>query len=162
MKKLILIRHGKSSWDTPVKDEDRPLTPRGVKDALKMAEHITDFLPNRFVIWTSPAKRALNTAVIFSQFHNIPQELVIVHEELYTFDESQLVSSIQSVKNEHNNLILFGHNGAVTDFVNKFGDQSIVNVPTSGAVIIEFPQEQWQSIANGKIIKTLFPKELQQ
>ncbi len=33
MKKLILIRHAKSNWDTPLKDIDRPLDQRGLKDA---------------------------------------------------------------------------------------------------------------------------------
>ena len=33
MKELILIRHGKSSWDYPVSDKDRPLQERGINDA---------------------------------------------------------------------------------------------------------------------------------
>jgi phosphohistidine phosphatase len=32
MKNLILIRHAKSNWDAPLKD-DRPLDQRGMKDA---------------------------------------------------------------------------------------------------------------------------------
>lgn len=162
MKKLILIRHGKSNWDIPVNDEDRPLAQRGINDAHLIAEHITEYLPQRFMVWSSPAKRALNTAIIFSQYQNIPQDLLIVDPELYTFDVKKLSSTIKKCKNEHSNLILFGHNNAITDFVNKFGDKAIDNVPTSGVVIMEFEQDDWMTITNGRIIKTIFPKDIRQ
>jgi phosphohistidine phosphatase len=37
MKNLIVIRHAKSSWDAPLKDIDRPLDNRGIKDAHRIA-----------------------------------------------------------------------------------------------------------------------------
>ena len=159
MKKLILIRHGKSSWDLPFKDSDRPLSKRGLKDAHLISEKITKDLPNRFMVWSSPAKRARNTAIIFTQYQNIPSELLIVNDDLYTFDVKKLAATIKKCKNEHPNLILFGHNNAITDFVNKFGDKSIKNVPTAGVVIMQFDEENWQDISKGKIMKTIFPKE---
>ena len=30
MKKLVLLRHAKSSWDLNVSDKDRPLTEKGI------------------------------------------------------------------------------------------------------------------------------------
>jgi len=159
MKKLILIRHGKSSWDLPFKDSDRPLSKRGLNDAHLISEKITKDLPTRFMVWSSPAKRARNTAIIFTQHQNIPSELLIVNDDLYTFDVKKLAAAIKKCKNEHPNLILFGHNNAITDFVNKFGDKSIRNVPTAGVVIMQFDEENWQDISKGKIIKTIFPKE---
>ena len=41
MKKLVIIRHAKSSWDDPfLNDHDRPLAERGLKDAPKMAKRL--------------------------------------------------------------------------------------------------------------------------
>ena len=160
MKKLILIRHGKSNWDVPVNDENRPLSTRGVHDALLIAEHISKDLPSRFIVWTSPAKRALDTAIIFNQYHNIPHELTIVEDDLYTFDVMKLLTTIRKCKKEHPHLILFGHNPAITEFVNKFGDQKVSNVPTAGVVIMEFDQQDWKDIEHGRIVKTIFPKGL--
>jgi phosphohistidine phosphatase len=38
MKRLILMRHAKSSWDDDDQsDHDRPLSPRGARDAPRMA-----------------------------------------------------------------------------------------------------------------------------
>lgn len=155
-----MIRHAKSSWEVPVSDEKRPLSQRGVNDAHLVAEHISDILPNRFMVWSSPAKRAWHTSVIFSQVLNIPEELVVIKEDLYTFDVKKLFQIIKNCKNEYPNLILFGHNNAITDFVNKFGNKSIDNVPTSGVVVIEFDTEDWNDIDKGSIVKTIFPKEL--
>ena len=67
---------------------------------------------------------------------------------------------IKSCKNEFDSVILFGHNGAITNFVNKFGNIFIENVPTSGFVSLKFDSDNWQFIDRGRTIKTLFPKDL--
>ena len=37
MKKLILIRHAKSSWSLDVSDRDRPLTEKGIRKTEKIS-----------------------------------------------------------------------------------------------------------------------------
>ena len=37
MKKLILIRHAKSSWSLDVSDQDRPLTEKGIRKTEKIS-----------------------------------------------------------------------------------------------------------------------------
>ncbi|MBN9284557.1 MULTISPECIES: histidine phosphatase family protein [Flavobacterium] len=160
MKNLILIRHAKSSWDTPSRDIDRPISKRGINDANIIFSQVTKFLPKTFLVWCSVAKRAKETAMIFSQNISIPYENVILKDDLYTFDGKNLESVIKKCENRFDSLILFGHNEAITDFVNKFGDLYIENVPTAGFVSISFEQDSWDSIHKGKTIKTLFPRQL--
>jgi len=160
MKNLILIRHAKSSWDAPLQDFDRPLMQRGIKDAHDVANSCLSFLPKQFQVLSSAAKRAKETAIIFAQNISYPIENIIFSEELYTFDERKLESIIKLFPNSYNNVILFGHNEAITNFVNKFGSIFIDNVSTSGFVSLQFDTEDWQSIQNGKTIKVIFPKDL--
>lgn len=160
MKNLILIRHAKSNWDTPLKDIDRPLEQRGMKDAHLVSSNILEFLPKTYVIWSSIAKRASDTALIFAQNILYPIESIVYMKELYTFDENQLEKTIKSCKNEFDSVILFGHNAAITNFVNKFGDVFIDNVPTSGFVFLEFNTDDWAKIDRGKTKKILIPKDL--
>lgn len=160
MKNLILIRHGKSSWDLPVQDHDRPLTTRGILDAHLTSDEFKKFLPKRFILWTSTARRTFDTALIFAQNYLIPEELLLTDKKLYTFDCKSLTHVIKKINNAHESLILFGHNNAITDFVNKFGDTYIEKVPTSGIVVLKFDQDNWKDIQNGKVIKTIFPKDL--
>ena len=157
MKNLILIRHAKSSWDAPVQDIDRSISAKGVKNAHLIAAKTAFILPKSYIVWSSIAKRTRETAYIFSQYLSIPIETIHFSDELYTFDQKKLHLAIKKCKNEHNNLILFGHNEAITNFVNKFGDLKIDNVPTSGVVAIEFDSNDWSNLGKGKTIRTLFP-----
>lgn len=160
MKKLVIIRHAKSSWEAPLNDKDRPLSQRGIRDAHLVSIKIMDYLPDTYIVWTSTAKRALVTATIFSHHLHIPLETLILKDELYTFDEKTLEKVIKSCPNDYENLILFGHNAAITNFVNKFGDQFIENVPTSGVVCLEFDSDDWSNLQKGRTIKTVFPSHI--
>jgi len=160
MKNLVLIRHGKSSWELPIRDHDRPLTKRGISDSHLISDKIKNLLPNKFLMLSSTARRTLDTANIITQNLLIPEELVIQDKALYTFDYKSLLKFIKNINNQHDNIILFCHNSAITDFVNKFGDTYIENVPTAGVVFITFPQDHWNEIQEGKVVKTIFPKQL--
>jgi phosphohistidine phosphatase len=157
MKNLIIIRHAKSSWEAPLKDIDRPLTKKGIKNAHYVAEKCINYLPSKFVIWSSPAKRASETALIFAQTILYPLEDIIYKEDLYTFELNKLENVIKSCSNDFENVILFGHNEAITNFVNKFGDITVNNVPTAGFVSIEFDTNSWEKISKGKVKKVIFP-----
>ena len=161
MKNLILIRHAKSNWDTPLKDIDRPLDQRGLKDAHLVSLSINDYIPKTYLIWSSIAKRASDTAVIFAQNLLYPMESIVYKDTLYTFDERQLETIIKSCSNSFDSLILFGHNAAITNFVNKFGDVFIDNVPTSGFVSLQFDTDHWEKINKGKTQKIIAPKDLE-
>lgn len=160
MKNLVIIRHAKSDWDLPVQDKDRQLTKRGIKDANLVSLKMSNIIPKKYIIWSSSAKRASETAIIFSKNISYPIENIIYKEELYTFDEKKLEEVIKSCSNDFENVILFGHNNAITNFVNKFGDVFIDNVPTSGLVFLQFDTDSWGKIKNGKTKKTIFPKDL--
>ena len=160
MKNLILIRHAKSSWEAPLHDKDRPLTNQGMKDAHLVSSSISDYVPKTYIIWSSSAERASETAMIFAQNISYPIESIDYKDELYTFDENKLEKVIKSCNNDIESVILFGHNEAITNFVNKFGDVFIDNVPTSGLVWLQFETDNWQKISKGKTKKTIFPRNL--
>ncbi|HAH53863.1 MAG TPA: histidine phosphatase family protein [Flavobacterium sp.] len=160
MKNLILIRHAKSSWDSPMQDFDRPLEHCGILDADRVSTEFKKYLPTSFVVFSSPAKRARETALIFAKNLLYPLESIIFSDNLYTFDENKLEKTIQLISNDYENVILLGHNDAITNFVNKFGTIFIDNVPTAGLIWLQFESDHWEKIQKGKTLKTLFPKNL--
>ena len=160
MKQLILVRHAKSSWEAPLRDFDRPLTSKGIQDAHLVSSHIGNQIPKSFMVWSSTAKRASETALIFAQNISFPVESIIFKDDLYTFDEKKLEQVIKSCPNDYDNLIVFGHNEAITNFVNKFGSAFIDNVSTSGFVNILFEYESWKDIEKGVTKKVIFPRDL--
>ena len=160
MKKLILVRHAKSSWEFNITDYERPLNERGLKDAELVSKHlITDNLSPDLVL-SSDANRAKTTASIFIKNLNIDKNKMQLVHNLYDFTGSNLLQVIQNCDNSVGNLMIFGHNHALTGFVNSYGDTFIENVPTCGVVILEFNIDNWEDLTKGKTLKTLFPKNL--
>lgn len=160
MKNLILIRHAKSSWNLPVLDYDRPLIEKGILAIEKVAKQSRKILPEKFSVWSSTANRAKTTAELYCKANNIDLNSIEFKLELYTFSEIELEKAIKNCTNTIENLIVFGHNEAITNFVNKFGNKLIQNVPTAGFVFITFEEKNWKMITNGKILHTFFPKEI--
>ncbi len=160
MKQLLLVRHAKSSWEAPLRDFDRPLTNKGIQDAHLVSAHIASQIPKKLLVWSSAAKRATETAVIFVQNISFPLESIVYKEDLYTFDEKTLEQIIKSCSDDFDNLMVFGHNEAITNFVNKFGNTFIDNVSTSGFVNIIFDQNSWKFIESGATQKVIFPRDL--
>ncbi|MFM9989737.1 SixA phosphatase family protein [Flavobacterium sp.] len=160
MKSIILIRHAKSNWNKPVIDKERILTDKGIENIKKIAIKTKKYLPENFTIISSTANRASQTALLFCNQILIDENKIEFKDNLYTFDENQLEKEIKKCDNNIENLILFGHNEAITNFVNKFGDKYIINVPTAGFVYLQFEQNSWKDINKGKTIQTIFPKEI--
>lgn len=160
MKRLVLIRHGKSSWDNNLPDHKRPLKKRAYNDADVVIKAFRHFYEPGALFWTSYAVRAHETAKLFKKGLNIPDNDFKVLEELYSFNQNDLLSVIKSCTDERDHLFVFGHNPAMTILVNSLGDKKIDNLPTTGLCVIDFEATSWNDIRKGKTILTLLPKNL--
>ncbi|NJW52581.1 SixA phosphatase family protein [Salinimicrobium oceani] len=160
MKKLILVRHGKSSWVDDLPDVERPLKKRAYKDATLVINAFSEFVPEEIQLWSSPAVRAATTARYFQEELEIPEARFQIKKDLYTFDRNALLKMIGSCDQAVENLMIFGHNPAMTGVANTLGDQNFSNIPTTGLCMIQFETNDWSSVKNGKTLLYLFPKNL--
>lgn len=160
MKKLILVRHAKSSWEFNVIDHERPLNERGISDANIVSKSLKINSLDIDLILCSDALRTTTTAKIFTLNLNLSQVKFEFNHDLYDFSGSNLLKVIKAVQDDINTLMVFGHNHAITAFVNTFGDKNIDNVPTCGVTILEFNINSWQDLNKGKTVSTLFPRDL--
>lgn len=160
MKKLILVRHAKSSWKHNVIDHERPLNERGTADAELLSNHLKNSNLVIDKVLSSDAVRAKTTANSFILNLDIDNHLMDLNHNLYDFSGENLINTIKEVDASINNLMVFGHNHAVTNFVNTYGDKFIENVPTCGVTIISFNIDNWSDLKKGETIYTLFPKDL--
>ena len=79
MKILTLVRHAKSDWsDTSLTDRQRPLNPRGKRDAPEMGKRIVNHGIRPSLIIASPAVRAWTTAKIIATEISYPIEFLEV------------------------------------------------------------------------------------
>ena len=163
MKELYLVRHAKSEWgDMALKDIDRPLKERGIRDALFMGEYISKkfTIPDR--VLASPACRALHTSVLFLRAMKSSSEKILLEDKIYlaSFDELQAV--IKSTEDTVQCMMIVGHNPGITDLANFFLEEFIHNIPTAGFVYFQFDTDHWQQITTSNRVnyQLHYPKEL--
>jgi phosphohistidine phosphatase len=149
MKTLVIVRHGKSSWDDPsLSDHQRPLAKRGLKDAPKMGARLADWGPPIDRVISSSAVRALTTAELVSQEMGLPWDEIQVEDALYHATEYEMLELIHDQEDYLDGLMLFGHNPGMTCLVNDLSDLDLDNLPTCGVVILQFNVESWSEIGD--------------
>jgi len=159
MKTLLLMRHAKSSWDdSSLDDHERPLNPRGRRDAPLMGERLAEsrFAPDHLLC--STAKRALETAelVVGALSHTGP---VDVREGIYHATPRELLAAITQA-GAGQRLLVVGHNPGLGELVELLADDDR-HMPTAAIAIIELPIEEWSEIVNakGRLVDFLKPKD---
>lgn len=162
MKKLFLIRHGKSSWSNPdLQDFDRPLNKRGMRDVPFMAKMLVGKGVKADQIVTSPANRAITTAKQFAAEQGIEQENLMIQHGIYEAYPESLLQIVREFSNDLDIVLMFGHNPGFTYLANMFDGDYIVNIPTCGVVEINADIQKWENLGgtNGKIANFYFPKQ---
>ncbi|SMG33380.1 phosphohistidine phosphatase [Marivirga sericea] len=160
MKKLLLVRHAKSSWDFPhLKDYDRPLNDRGKRDAPKMAQWLSSKAQKADLIISSGAERAKNTARAFRAVLNTPLR---IDDDLYHASHSKLLKFIKQTDNAINCLILVSHNPGLNDLADYLLSGFPDNIPTTGIVSLNLDIKKWNEASPEKASLHFFqyPKNL--
>lgn len=154
------MRHGKSLWDFDVSDEDRPLKERGINDAHLVSKKFKGENVSIDFAYSSPANRALYTAIIFLRNVNHDFKKFEINEDLYEFSGGGVRRFVENLDDQFNTVAIFGHNHAFTNLANSWGNRYIENLPTSGLVQIDFSVDEWKSISKGETTKMILPRQL--
>jgi phosphohistidine phosphatase len=161
MKNLFLVRHSKAiELLHTIEDFDRPLIDRGIKNAHLMGKLLNQQHAKPELIISSPAARAMHTAIIMSKELHYPYSKIILEEKLYESSVSNYLQIIKKTSDAVQTLFLFAHNPTITEVSNSFIDTFIDVIPTSGVVGISFNIDEWQHInmVTGSLILLDFPK----
>lgn len=150
MKRLTLVRHGKSSWKDPqLSDFDRPLNRRGKADAPEMGRRIAERGEQYDLILTSPAKRAVSTVKRIAGEIGFPESGIVKDVRLYAAEAREILRVVGEIDDLFANVLLCGHNPGITDFCTLVSDLAIVAIPTCGVVTVEFPGCSWRDVSAG-------------
>ncbi len=160
---LLLMRHAKSDWnDTTLADHDRPLAPRGMKNAPDMAARIAAHGSKAELILSSSARRALQTAHVLADALSVPPDRLHVVAGLYLASAARMLAVIRAQSDDAISLALVGHNPGITDLVNDLlSDVHLDNLPTAGVIAISSSAPRWQDIGadNTSLEYYDFPKK---
>ena len=134
MKKLIVLRHAKSSWkDLSINDFDRPLNKRGNRDVSIMANAFLNRNIKLDLIISSGAKRTIDTAKAFAEALGFRSN-ILIKDELYEGSSYEILNCINQIDDIYNNVLIVCHNPGITNLANYLSDFLIDNIPTIGIV----------------------------
>lgn len=148
MKTLMLLRHGKSDWNSNCADHDRVLAPRGEDAAERIGRYLAALgqVPDRVV--SSTATRAHETAERAALAGRWEPE-VELQREFYGTSADQLLEWIQRVDNATDSLLLVGHQPTWSMFTEGLIGGGNVRFPTAGLARIDLHVQSWGDVQFG-------------
>ncbi len=151
MKKLIFVRHGRAEEQSDeIPDFDRSLTDKGKIISAHMAGLLREKVEGPFIIATSPAFRAYETALIFARELEIDPGTVILNNDLYTGANIKTVAGIlEDIDNKIDTVVFFGHNPAFTEIPDRLSREGCDFLPKSGLVCVSFKTDTWDGVVHG-------------
>ena len=151
MKRLVFVRHGKAEDPSgEISDYERSLTQKGkVMSRMMAMRFLEKGLPLGKII-SSPAFRALETALIFADEMGVNPSSISMDNNLYYHSGvSRFLHVIYKVADDVDTITLFGHNPAFTDLCDMLSKNGSGFIPKSGVVAINFQTTKWNDIKFG-------------
>jgi phosphohistidine phosphatase len=147
---LTIIRHAKAIKDLTL-DIERPLSEAGKKDL----ETIKDLLFKKKIkadmVLCSTAKRAKETAEPIAAKLDTAPENIIYNQDIYLAPLQELLKIIENVPETVMNLIIVGHNPAITELA-RFVSKKYHEVLAPGNFIsVELKLENWADIQKAEV-----------
>jgi phosphohistidine phosphatase len=170
--RLIVLRHAKSAWPD-MDDHERPLAPRGHRDAPAAGRLLRDLdrLPD-FVV-CSTARRARETWESATSACGCAAP-VVFDPRIYDASAAELLDVVRETPPRVRNLLLIGHQPGVQNLVlglvgdsERWGEKGDVGTdadalararekfPTSAFAVLELPAP-WSALAPGAAVLTHF------
>ncbi|NSW51474.1 MAG: histidine phosphatase family protein [Anaerolineae bacterium] len=163
MKKLILMRHGKSSWkDEHLTDFERPLKKRGQHDVILMAKLLKQEKLIPGLILSSPAMRCRETVLLANEVFGLPEEAIVWDDNLYMADEEDYLAALKTLPKDEKIVLICGHNPTMESLMQSMTG-TIDVMSTAGVAYIKLDLEAWGDIdeeVDGRLKALWRPKEI--
>jgi phosphohistidine phosphatase len=170
-RRLMLLRHAKSSWDNPrLEDFDRPLNPRGRRDAprIGIAMRNAGLLPDQALC--STARRTRDTLALVGP--RLGGDLPVTYlDRIYEAPADTLLEVVRNAAPETTRLLLVGHNTGIETLALRLvgpnsNPQAVLQLeekfPTCAVAVLDFDIDRWSAVgeASGRLMTFLRPRDL--
>lgn len=162
MKRLLILRHAKSSWDAGPRDDwERPLSSRGERDAPRVGALLRErsLIPD--LIITSDAVRAHTTARAVAEAAGY-QGAIVVEPSLYHAKPDEVLAVLNGVSERVRAALIVGHNPGLEDLIEQLTGEP-VDLPTASLVHLAVPVETWSRFdrsAGASVVGVFRPADL--
>ena len=162
MLRLLLLRHAKSDWGHPgLLDHDRPLAPRGLRDAPRMGRYLREhgFIPAAALV--STAARAETTARLALEAAGAAPGAMRLIPDLYGSSPDAIVEIVAGEGGSASPLLVVAHNPGMEDLAARFLGRH-EHFPTAALLVVSVPGPDWAGISPARATVEAFvrPREL--
>jgi phosphohistidine phosphatase len=161
MKRVIIVRHAKAVPYGYDDDFTRDLTDRGVNDAQEIGKELKNIAIAPDSMISSPANRAIQTALIFAENMGFNKKQIVEVEDIYNgLTTSEFLGLIKELPETAKTAFFFGHNPSFHYFANNLLEHFYDDMPTCSTVAIDFNVDSWKKVEarSGKKAFQLIPK----
>ena len=149
MKQLLLLRHGKSDWDSGFSsDHERPLAPRGQRAAQRVGRFLTALEKAPDSIVSSSAVRALSTARLAKEAGGWASEIEVT-PDFYQAVPAILLDRVRRTDDRFERLLLVGHEPTWSETVGLLVGRAEVKMVTASLARVDFPLDRWADVRFG-------------
>ena len=165
---LYLLRHAKSSWSDPaLADEERPLAPRGRRDAKRVREYLVRLGIEPSLVLCSPARRTRQTLELLQPALGAATP-VLIEAELYGAAAEELLERLRAVPGDVASVLLIGHNPGLQDLALLLASAGAelsrleAKFPTAALATLSVPKAAWRELSEADAVldALVVPKEL--
>jgi phosphohistidine phosphatase len=155
-KTLMLLRHAKSSWaDSTLEDHDRPIQDKGRGRAANLAAWLDDRGIGCDLVLCSTALRTRQTLEIVLPVLGNPE--VRFEPAIYEADADALLALIQAIGEEHERVLLVGHDPGLQLLAAKLAMTATGDAmerlkrkyPTAAFALLSVGDANWAGLAAG-------------
>lgn len=162
-KRLIVMRHAKSSWDSDAEtDHQRPLNDRGIRDAPRVGARLVDLGWQPDFVMSSDARRTRETFAGLSESFPRAVESQFCRE-FYLAGYDEVVLLVSQLAEDFSTLLVLGHNPGWEGVVQMLTRESVI-MKTATAALLEFEAEDWnqaiRSRGEWRLTDVIYPKAL--
>jgi phosphohistidine phosphatase len=150
-KKLIVMRHAKSSWKTSEPDFARPLSPRGTRDAVVAGQVLARFRID--VVLSSAATRTRQTWQCLTM-GGAKSANVRFTERIYHGWTNEVLEELRRLEPDVDTALVLGHEPTMSDLIGTLAqpselvDQVEGHFPTSAIAVLTFDRP-WADLTAG-------------
>jgi phosphohistidine phosphatase len=162
-RRLIVMRHAKSAWDTDAPtDHARPLNKRGRRDAPRIGQRLAELQWQPQLVLSSDSQRTRETFQLLCQgLGHDPQ--VCFLPSLYAAGIEELVAELSALHPAVTSVLALGHNPGWEEAVEWLCGQSTA-LTTANAALLEGNGTSWdaalQAAGAWQLWQVLRPKQL--
>jgi phosphohistidine phosphatase len=165
-RELVLLRHGKSNWDTDTSDFERPLKRRGKKAAFCAGKWLLKQKLVPDLVISSPAARAIRTARVACKTMGLKRSRILTEYHVYLAHAEDLIDVLRDCP-EQARIMLVGHNPGLEDLMLYLIGGNVVMpddgklLPTATIAVLEMP-DSWRNLSKGcaQLLSLTRPSEM--